>query len=524
VAVSGTRVTSRRVSLLKHVGTDEGRRFTYRKNLSGCTRTVSDDDVCTALYGWGASLEASDEDGNLTGGYSRKLSFADANGGVKWTGDDAAREKWGRPDGKGGKAHVFGDASFDECEDPAELLRLTKAELPARSQPKVSYSASVAATRNAGAGLEGSDEGDAVAVIDDDLGVRVMSRITKVVEDQLEEENTEYEFGNFGDLADVFKTQKSSIRDSADSVASYAQNAVNASNAQTNKNMGALGDKFAQEVSEAIKHGDDQAAALKAEMDKIPSDIRDQLIDMINEEVNTTGGWVYEEPGKGIFVYDARPENATKCVKIGGGIVAVANSKYSNGSWYFKTAMNGDGIVADRIYTGRITGGSSYFDLDSGTINMRNGIINITDANGNTVTVSPSLGFQVRDKNGSMIAGTVLIEGKPMFVAGAIGHQDSYATLGTTVTGYGGLAYVQNGVSALEVTPVADKNGRSGIDMSAGGNHFIGSFARCQHGKATVLVPPSSGFVHDYIFDPVALIVSSQGIYAKANGVINKLA
>ena len=104
-------------------------------------------------------------------------------------------------------------------------------------------------------------------------------------------------------------------------------------------------------MNEAIKHGDDQVAALKAEMDKIPSDIREQLIDMINEEVNTTGGWVYEEPGKGIFVYNSRPEYATKCVKIGGGIVAVANSKYSNGNWYFKTAMTGDGMVADRIYT-----------------------------------------------------------------------------------------------------------------------------------------------------------------------------
>ena len=478
IAVSGSRVVSRRVSLLAHVGSDTGKRFTYSKDLSECRRTVSEDDVCTALYGWGASLETTDEDGNLTGGYSRKLSFADANGGVKWIGDDAARERWGRPDGKGGKAHVFGEATFDKCEDPAELLRLTRAELAVRSVPKVSYAASVAATRNAGVGFEGADEGDAVAVIDGDLGVRVMARINKVKEDQLEEENTTYEFGNFGDLADVFKAQKSAIRESSDSVASYAQNAVNASNAQTNRNMGALGDRFEQEVNEAIKHGDDQVAALKAEMDKIPSDIREQLIDMINEEVNTTGGWVYEEPGKGIFVYNSRPEYATKCVKIGGRIVAVANSKYSNGNWYFKTAMTGDGMVADRIYTGRITGGSSYFDLDSGVINMRNGIINITDTNGNTVTVSPSLGFQVRDKNGSMIAGTVIANGKAFFMSRAVGVSSSlYLTTGTTAAGNPGASFVNTHGNYFDVEAlraVSDSSGKTtGVGMACFDKPFL---------------------------------------------------
>ena len=44
-------------------------------------------------------------------------------------GDDAAREVWGRPDGAGGKAHRFGHVVFPDCEDPYELMGLTRSAL-----------------------------------------------------------------------------------------------------------------------------------------------------------------------------------------------------------------------------------------------------------------------------------------------------------------------------------------------------------------------------------------------------------
>ena len=81
--------------------------------------------MCTALYGYGKSLQTADEDGNLTGGYDRKLTFGDVNGGQNWVGSADALARWGRPDGKGGKAHVFGDVEFSDCEDAAELKKLT---------------------------------------------------------------------------------------------------------------------------------------------------------------------------------------------------------------------------------------------------------------------------------------------------------------------------------------------------------------------------------------------------------------
>lgn len=439
ISVSGDKITSRKVSIKKQVGADTGKRFVYSKDLISCVREVADDDVCTALYGYGKALQSTDDDGELTGGFSRKLTFGAVNSGVDWTGDASAKAIWGRPDGRGGKEHVFGDVEFQDCEDPTELLRLTKEALKIRSKPQVSYSISVLALRNAGQGIEGADEGDTVTVIDPELGIRILSRITKVMEDQLDETATTYEFGTFSTVADAFRAQKSAINNAANSVAAYSDD-------HTDKGLAGLGDDFGKKVDAAIKHGDEQVKALKAEMDKIPADIRDQIVDMINSEINTTGGWVYEVPGEGIYVYDKKPPTSTKCVKIGGGIIGVANSKKSDGTWNWRTAVDGSGIVADQIYTGRITGGNSYFDLDSGTINMRDGIINITDTEGNTVTISPSLGFQVRDRYNKMIAGTVITsDNKAMFMTDAVGSSEYYVTTGVGIEGEKGSSFVYDG-------------------------------------------------------------------------------
>ena len=98
-----------------------------------------------------------------TGGYTRRLTFGSVNGGVNWVGDDAAREVWGRPDGAGGKAHRFGHVVFPDCEDPYELMGLTRSALRAACAPRVSYEVDVAAV-DGGAGVR---LGDNVAVVDD---------------------------------------------------------------------------------------------------------------------------------------------------------------------------------------------------------------------------------------------------------------------------------------------------------------------------------------------------------------------
>ena len=121
-----------------------GARLTRGKGLIACTRTVLEDEVFTALYGFGRGLPVLDESGEHTGGYTRRLTFGAVNNGVNWVGSDEARLAWGRPDGARGRAHRFGSVVFAECEDASELKALTEAELARLSRPRVAYEAEAA--------------------------------------------------------------------------------------------------------------------------------------------------------------------------------------------------------------------------------------------------------------------------------------------------------------------------------------------------------------------------------------------
>ena len=162
ISVADGRVASRTVNLPTRRGEWRGARFSYGKTLAACTRTVLEDEVFTALYGYGKGLPIFDEQGVATGGFTRRLTFGSVNNDVNWVGDEAARLVWGRPDGAGGKAHRFGHVVFPDCEDATELKALTLAALAAACEPRVSYEVDVAAV-DGGAGVR---LGDDVAVID----------------------------------------------------------------------------------------------------------------------------------------------------------------------------------------------------------------------------------------------------------------------------------------------------------------------------------------------------------------------
>ncbi|WP_165043022.1 phage tail spike protein [Adlercreutzia sp. ZJ138] len=179
ITVADGRVASRAVRLDERRGAWRGLRLTYGKNMAGCTRTVLEQDVYTALYGFGAGLPYTDEQGNYKAGYRRKLTFGEVNGGLNYVADEGARETWGRWNAdRTAKVHSFGQVTFSDVTDPARLLALTRKALVEASQPKVSYEVDVAA-------LSGDDAelGDAVAVIDTsrDPEWRLTARVVKLV-------------------------------------------------------------------------------------------------------------------------------------------------------------------------------------------------------------------------------------------------------------------------------------------------------------------------------------------------------
>lgn len=94
------------------------KRFTYGKDLASIRRTIDATQVATRLYGWGKGVATTDDDGEETGGYSRKISFADINDGKAYVEDATALAIWGIPGPNGTRIHSEADAEFPTAKTP----------------------------------------------------------------------------------------------------------------------------------------------------------------------------------------------------------------------------------------------------------------------------------------------------------------------------------------------------------------------------------------------------------------------
>lgn len=181
VVTDGTRVTDRLVGIRSHRGRSGGhRRFSYGKDLTSIDRTEHWGAI-TACYGFGKGIETEG------GGHGRKLTFGSVNRGKDYVEDAAALKLYGRPDGNGGMAHVFGAFSDPDCEDAATLLAETRAYLDAHKEPGVTYSADVIDLVAMGRDWEGVAVGDDVQIVDTCFSpaLRCEGRVTKLVTDEL---------------------------------------------------------------------------------------------------------------------------------------------------------------------------------------------------------------------------------------------------------------------------------------------------------------------------------------------------
>jgi phage minor structural protein len=333
---TGNRIGQRIIHLVEHRGsTNTTKRFEYGKDLTQIKRDIDSGDVITRLYGWGKGIEQTNEEGEPTGGYGRKISFADVNNGKPYIQDDQALANWGIVGADGTKHHSEASVDFPDCEDPKELLNLTKAALKTRTTPVVSYTADVTALGQAGYDPEGTDVGDSVQIIDTSFAtpLRLEGRILQIEEDLA------------GSLAET-KITLGNIRQSYTQRMAAQQQALD----KLVSNSGAW----------------NSAAGGTGPYMK-------DLIDRINQIMNATGGYTYLKPGQGIYVYD-KPEdqNPTQCIHIGGGYWRIADHKKPNGDWDFRALANGKGIFADTVFTGRLSdaAGLNYWDMDTGEFSL----------------------------------------------------------------------------------------------------------------------------------------------------------
>lgn len=215
----GARIVSRRVGVrAKRGNQNSAKRFTWTKDLVSVKRSVASDNPKTRVYGYGKGVETEG------GGYGRRLTFGDINGGKDYVEDADATTVWGHPDGEGGILPAVASYVNEQCDDAAQLLQETKDYLEQVKEPKVTYTASVIDLYAFGRSWEGVGVGDDVAIIDKGFsaeGVRLHGRVSQIERDLLTGDAT-VTFGTLTDtMADMWQSVNSALKSNSQQNALY---------------------------------------------------------------------------------------------------------------------------------------------------------------------------------------------------------------------------------------------------------------------------------------------------------------
>ncbi|RHH73021.1 phage tail protein [Collinsella sp. AM17-1] len=344
ITVSGGKVTSRRVGIRSHRGAKGGhRRFTYTKDLASVSRTEHYGAI-TACYGYGKGIETD------TGGYGRKLTFGDINNGKNYVEDATALGLYGRPDGRGGRAHVFGQYENSNCEDAATLLAETRAYLDSRKEPGMTYEADAVDLMQFGRDWEGVAVGDDVQIVDTAFSpaLRCEGRVTKLVTDQLGG-TVRVTLGNVTEtIADMWLAQQ-------------------------------------QKLSSLSKRSSSWDVAAST-----PPSYLQQVMDSMNVQFNLAGNsYVHTSFERGL-IFGSVPLDADGRSTTGDGMAMqlcsqgfrIAGGCKADGSWDWRTFGTGKGFFAEFICFGTMLGdlikagtiqdrsGKNYWNLDESEVHL----------------------------------------------------------------------------------------------------------------------------------------------------------
>lgn len=344
IVTDGTRVTGRLVGIRSHRGRSGWhRRFSYGKDLASIDRTEHWGAI-TACYGFGKGIETEG------GGHGRKLTFGSVNGGKDYVEDAAALRLYGRPDGNGGMAHVFGTFSDPDCEDAATLLAETNAYLDAHKEPGVTYSADVIDLVAMGRDWEGVAVGDDVQIVDTCFSpaLRCSGRVTKLVTDELGGA-MRVTLGNITEtMTDMWLAQQ-------------------------------------KQVSSLSKRSSSWDVAAST-----PPSYLQQVVDAMNTQFNMSGSsYTFTSFEQGT-IYASVPMDANGRSTTGKGSAMqlcsqgfrIASGCKADGSWDWRTFGTGAGFTADLITVGTLMGdlikagtiqdrsGKNYWNLDESELHI----------------------------------------------------------------------------------------------------------------------------------------------------------
>lgn len=347
----GASIVSRRVGVrAKRGNQSSAKRFTWTKDLVSVKRSVASDNPKTRVYGYGKGVETE------SGGYGRRLTFGDINGGKDYVEDADATTVWGHPDGEGGILPAVASYVNEQCEDAAQLLQETKDYLEQVKEPKVTYTASVIDLYAFGRSWEGVGVGDDVAIIDKGFsaeGVRLHGRVSQIERDLLTGDATV----TFGTLTDT------------------------------------MADMW-QSVNQALKSNSQQNALYDAAAGTSVSWLI-QLQQALNAQFNAVGTYHVEtfELGEIWSNVPLNPETGLPvkatadmwAINVNGHGQRLAAGLTSDGQWNWRTFFTGGMVTADvinagtmkadRVRAGLLTDekGNNFWDLTSGEFSLSAG-------------------------------------------------------------------------------------------------------------------------------------------------------
>ena len=193
------KITGRRINLYQQQGRRTGKRFEYGSNLLTVTREEDSQNLVTALVGRGKGIQVSGQDTEDASddNYGRRLTFADVEWktsagapvnkpkGQEYVEDPKATALYGFSDGH----PRIGLVTFDDIEDPNQLINATWSALLEAKRPKVSFKAEVTDVGNL-------QLGDTIAIIRHDLGIEYFTRVYKVHHNLKDENRNTVEMGD----------------------------------------------------------------------------------------------------------------------------------------------------------------------------------------------------------------------------------------------------------------------------------------------------------------------------------------
>ena len=361
------KIIGRYIDLNQRFGRVTGHQFEYGSNILNVIFEESSDDVVTALIGCGKGEEKTNESGEATGGYGRRIQFKDVvwsvskgdpvdkPAGQNYVTNESAKDVYGLHQ-NGEIKHRFGVYTNEDIEDPVELLKATYNELQRLSVPIVTFKANLLDLANA---IEQDIWiGDSVGIVRDQIGIAFGARIHKLTIDKLDDNRSVAELGDYQTLqAKDRSTRQQAVKDALGGFSeSKLRQTMIAEIERRNKEIDEQFRIRELEIDNAIKEYKNKAEEFGAKIHEEMEKERPEFVKRIREEMMSGADSIAELSKKLEQVSETARVNASL---IGGDGNTQYNKnrlnggtakKISYGTDFVEVGHNGEGFELGKKY------------------------------------------------------------------------------------------------------------------------------------------------------------------------------